>query len=287
MKNKGVLYLFITSIIWGSAFIAQRTGMDQIGPYTYVFFRYMLASFCSLLIFFISLKKYPCSSTLFFRSVRIGILTGLPLAAGMVLQQVGLVDTSAGKAGFLTAMYILIVPLLGLFRKKKPAANVWLALLIALVGYYFLCVTENFSIQPSDMIILGGALSFSLQIDFIDRFGKEANSYVLTAASQFTVLCVAFVLMTLKENFTLSGVLHSWFSIFYCGVFSGAIAEMFQVLGQKSTAPSVASLIMSLESVFSAIFGFLLLHETLSVREVIGCALVFGAVLLSQMEKKD
>lgn len=287
MKNKGVLYLFAAAMLWGSAFIAQRQGMDHIGPYTYVFFRYVLSVVSSAVMVVTSIRKYGFHTHRFFRSARIGIITGLPLAIGMILQQVGLVNTPASKAGFLTAMYILIVPFLGLLRGKKIEINVWIVLVIAVVGFYFLCVTESFTIQASDLIILLGALGFSLQIDLIDRYGKEADSFVLTCFSQLTVLVVAFVLMVKTETVVMGNVMKAWIPIVYCGIFSGSIAEFLQVTGQKTTKPAVASLVLSLESVFSAIFGVLLLSERLSSRELIGCILVFASVLISQREKKD
>ena len=276
------------TVIWGSAFIAQSVGMDKIGPFTFQAIRCGLAVlFLFLLSAFLNQGKdfwKGWTDPVLWRS---GVICGLALFAAASLQQVGLVYTDAGKAGFLTAMYIVFVPFLGLFVGQKPGRNALLSILPAVVGLYLLSCTGANGINKGDILLLGCAVGFSVQILLIDRHCASLDGLKLNCVQALvvTVLSLPFALFT--ENIDLSLVAQCWLPLGYAGILSMGVAYSLQIVGQRRVAPTAAALIMSLESVFAALFGWLLLHETMTGAELLGCVLVFAAVILSQMPEKQ
>ena len=285
----GVIALSGATVIWGSAFIAQSVGMDKIGPFTFQAVR------CFLAVVFL----FPASALFsrgkpFWKSWadpalwRSGVICGLALFAASSLQQIGLVYTDAGKAGFLTAMYIVFVPFLGLFLGQKPGRNALLSLIPAIVGLYLLSCTSVSGINKGDVLLLLCAVAFSVQILLIDRHcaGLDGLKLNCIQALVAAVLSVPWALLT--ETVDASRIASCWLPLGYAGVLSMGVAYTLQIVGQKRVAPSAAALLMSLESVFAALFGWLLLHETMTRAEELGCVLVFAAVVISQLpEKKE
>ena len=285
----GVIALLGATVIWGSAFIAQSVGMDKIGPFTFQAVRCFLA-----VVFLFPASALFSKGKPFWKSWadpalwRSGVICGLALFAASSLQQIGLVYTDAGKAGFLTAMYIVFVPFLGLFVGQRPGRNALLSLIPAIVGLYLLSCTSVSGINKGDVLLLLCAVAFSVQILLIDRHcaGLDGLKLNCIQALVVTVLSVPWALLT--ETVDASLIASCWLPLGYAGVLSMGVAYTLQIVGQKRVAPSAAALLMSLESVFAALFGWLLLHETMTRAEVLGCVLVFAAVVISQLpEKKE
>lgn len=285
----GVIALSGATVIWGSAFIAQSVGMDKIGPFTFQAVRCFLA-----VVFLFPASALFSKGKPFWKSWadpalwRSGVICGLALFAASSLQQIGLVYTDAGKAGFLTAMYIVFVPFLGLFLGQKPGRNALLSLISAIVGLYLLSCTSVSGINKGDVLLLLCAVAFSVQILLIDRHcaGLDGLKLNCIQALVAAVLSVPWALLT--ETVDASRIASCWLPLGYAGVLSMGVAYTLQIVGQKRVAPSAAALLMSLESVFAALFGWLLLHETMTGAELLGCLLVFAAVVISQLpEKKE
>lgn len=283
----GVIALLGATVIWGSAFIAQSVGMDKIGPFTFQAVRCFLA-----VVFLFPASALFSKGKPFWKSWadpalwRSGVICGLALFAASSLQQIGLVYTDAGKAGFLTAMYIVFVPFLGLFLGQKPGRNALLSLIPAIVGLYLLSCTSVSGINKGDVLLLLCAVAFSVQILLIDRHcaGLDGLKLNCIQALVAAVLSVPWALLT--ETVDASRIASCWLPLGYAGVLSMGVAYTLQIVGQKRVAPSAAALLMSLESVFAALFGWLLLHETMTGAEKLGCVLVFAAVVISQLPEK-
>ena len=283
----GVIALLGATVIWGSAFIAQSVGMDKIGPFTFQAVRCFLA-----VVFLFPASALFSKGKPFWKSWadpalwRSGVICGLALFAASSLQQIGLVYTDAGKAGFLTAMYIVFVPFLGLFVGQRPGRNALLSLIPAIVGLYLLSCTSVSGINKGDVLLLLCAVAFSVQILLIDRHcaGLDGLKLNCIQALVVTVLSVPWALLT--ETVDASLIASCWLPLGYAGVLSMGVAYTLQIVGQKGVAPSAAALLMSLESVFAALFGWLLLHETMTKAELLGCVLVFAAVVISQLPEK-
>ena len=283
----GVIALLGATVIWGSAFIAQSVGMDKIGPFTFQAVRCFLA-----VVFLFPASALFCKGKPFWKSWadpalwRSGVICGLALFAASSLQQTGLVYTDAGKAGFLTAMYIVFVPFLGLFVGQRPGRNALLSLIPAIVGLYLLSCTSVSGINKGDVLLLLCAVAFSVQILLIDRHcaGLDGLKLNCIQALVVTVLSVPWALLT--ETVDASLIASCWLPLGYAGILSMGVAYTLQIVGQKRVAPSAAALLMSLESVFAALFGWLLLHETMTRAEELGCVLVFAAVVISQLPEK-
>lgn len=308
LKNNAMLVL--TALIWGSAFVAQSVGMDYIGPFTFNSLRCLLGGLVLLpVIWIMGRKKKIQAQDVSGRSNEEqekqkaigqgetkkdrkilwtgGICCGTALAAGSSLQQVGLVYTTAGKAGFITALYILIVPLLGMFLGKKAGAKTWIGVAVAVIGMYFLCIKEGFFISYGDFLVLICAFVFSVHILIIDYFSPRVDGIKLSCIQFFVSGILCAVPMLLSEKPALGNVLAGYLPLLYAGILSCGVAYTLQIVAQKNTDPTVASLILSLESVFAAITGWIILHETLSPKELFGCLLVFTAIILAQLPEKE
>jgi len=284
------LLLVVAAFIWGSAFVAQSVGMDYIGPLTFNATRSFIGALVLLpVIRFMDHRGNPNKPvTAADRKILLtgGLCCGLVLFCGSTLQQIGLTQTSAGKAGFITAMYIIIVPLLGLFFKKHIPAFVWISVVLGVTGMYLLCVTEGFSLQWSDTMVILSAFFFAGHILVIDHFSPRVDGVRLSAL-QFSVAGIlSLIAMFIFEQPDFSAILSAWMPLLYAGVLSSGIAYTLQIVAQKHTDPTVASLLMSLESVFAALSGAVILRETLSGRELTGCVLMFIAIILAQLPEK-
>ena len=291
-KLRGNLLLLLTALIWGSAFVAQSAGMDYVQPFTYNGIRTVLGGLVLLPVVLLSRRLRPAAQrpdaaaqkAIDRASVRAGLICGVFLCIASSFQQYGVSMTTAGKAGFITALYIVIVPLLGIFIKKKIPSVIWGCVAIAVAGFYLLCVKDGFSVSTGDLLVLCCAFFFSLHIMAIDRFTVGPIDGVLMSCVQFrTAGGITRVLMLVCDTPVWANIWAARWTILYAGVLSCGVGYTLQILGQKDTDPTVATLIMSLESVFAALSGWLLLQEKLSVRELIGCALVFAAVILAQI----
>lgn len=285
----GVIALLGATVIWGSAFIAQSVGMDKIGPFTFQAVRCFLA-----VVFLFPASALFSKGKPFWKSWadpalwRSGVICGLALFAASSLQQIGLVYTDAGKAGFLTAMYIVFVPFLGLFVGQKPGRNALLSLIPAIVGLYLLSCTSVSGINKGDVLLLLCAVAFSVQILLIDRHCAGLDGLKLNCIQALVVAVLSVPWALLTETVDASLIASCWLPLGYAGILSMGVAYTLQIVGQKRVAPSAAALLMSLESVFAALFGWLLLHETMTRAEELGCVLVFAAVVISQLpEKKE
>ena len=294
MKNKlkGSIYLLLATVIWGSAFVSQSIGMDHIGPFTFQAVRCLLA-FLGLLPLILIADLFKKDGNSFFKRWsnkalwKAGLLCGIPLFLATNLQQIGLVDTDAGKSGFLTAMYIVIVPVLGIFLKRKPSIMVPISVTVAVIGLYCLSCVGVTQISAGDLLTLCCALMFAVQIIFVELFAGDTDALRLNAIQALVCAVLSSLVMLFTEQPTWEGIRGCAIPLAHTGFLSMGIAYYLQILGQKHLDSTPASLIMSLESVFAVIFGVLILKETMSGWEIVGCVLVFTSVILSQLPIKQ
>lgn len=287
-QMKGSLCLLLGTIIWGSAFVAQSIGIGKIGPFSFQAIRCLLAVIGLAPIIAISDRKIKDGKNFFTRFwdkklLKAGILCGLPLSAACILQQMALVDTDAGKSAFLTAMYIVIVPLIGIFLKKKPPKAIPVCVVLAVAGLYCLSCIGVTSIRLSDLLLLGCAFMFAVQIVCVDIFATDVDALRLNLLQGLVCAITAGIITAFVETPTWDGVLASAIPLAYAGFLSMGAAYSLQIIGQRNVESAIASLIMSLESVFAVIFGAVILKERLTGWEAAGCVLVFAAVVLSQI----
>lgn len=296
-RGKCNLMLVLTALIWGSAFVAQSVGMDYIGPFTFNSIRSVLGGLVLLPVIRVRDRKESGAGdagqikhTSAQREKKTlllgGLCCGLALAVASSLQQIGIMYTTAGKSGFITALYILIVPIFGLFMGKKASAKIWAGVALAVVGMYFLCMTEGLSISKGDFLVFLCAIVFSIHILVIDYFSPKVDGVKLSCIQFLVSGIICAFPMVLLEKPAVSEILTAYAPILYAGVLSSGVGYTLQVVAQKNTDPTVASLILSLESVFAALTGWVVLHERLSGRELFGCVLVFAAILLAQLPEK-
>lgn len=290
MKNlqlRNSLLLLLTATIWGVAFVAQSVGMDYVQPFTFNGIRSIIGGLVLIpCIFLLNRLKSPSEPIQKSSSRPLlagGILCGLCLFAASSFQQFGIKYTTVGKAGFITACYIVIVPILGLFLKKKCSPLIWVSVLLALVGLYFLCMSGSISLGLGDLLVLIGAFLFSIQILVIDHYSPLADGVQLSCIQFFVCGVLSLICMFLFETPDLSMILMAWLPILYAGVLSCGVAYTLQVVGQKNMNPTVASLILSMESCISVLAGWLILGQALSSRELLGCVLMFAAIILAQI----
>lgn len=296
MKNKkllGNILLTLTAIIWGCAFVAQRVGMESIEPFTFTAARMALAAAAVGPVALLKGRREARCSPEAQRSSRSstvigGLCCGSFLAAASLFQQAGVVYTTAGKAGFITALYMLLVPILHflLFRKKNRW-HVWLAVLIGLIGMYLLCLTESLRLTRGDALVCVCALLFSGHILCCDHFARTCDPVRVSAIQFLTAAVISAVLAFLTEEPSLGKLSSAAIPILYCGLLSGGLGYTLQIVAQRFTDPTIASLLMSLESVFAVLAGALLLHERMSARELAGCVVLFAAIVLVQIPLPD
>lgn len=304
---KSPLLLILTATIWGVAFVAQSVGMDYVKPFTFNGVRSLLGVVVLLpVIYFLDRRQgavrkvekridssgeaegmSTADSGEGIKTLWLGgISCGLCLCVATSLQQIGIQYTTAGKAGFLTAMYIIIVPVLGLFLGKKSSPFVGISILLATVGLYMLSIKEGFSIGQGDIYVILCAIVFSVHILVIDYFAPRCDGVKLSCIQFFVCGIISTMIALIFEKPEVSQILSAWLPIAYAGILSCGVAYTLQIIGQKGMNPTVASLILSLESVISVLAGWVLLKQALSVRELIGCVIMFAAIILAQLPEK-
>lgn len=293
-KIRNSILLLLTAVIWGTAFVAQSVGMDYIGPFTFNAARFLIGGTVLIPLIVYRSKKNPLLKNQTLEEKRKnhktawigGVCCGIALCGASLLQQMGIQHTTVGKAGFITTLYIIIVPLIELFFGKKIAKKIWLGAVMAVIGLYLLCINENFSIGKGDFLILVCAILFAIHILIIDHFSPKADGVVLSAIQFFVSGFISVIGAILVENPNPAAMLDAIVPILYAGVMSCGVAYTLQVIGQKNISPTVASMILSLESVISVLAGWIILGEALSAKEIVGCVIVFMAVVLVQLPEK-
>lgn len=294
MKDRTLKYnlmLVLAAFIWGSAFVAQSVGTDYVKAFTFQCGRSILASLVLLPVILLVDRKKTEQERKDEKNSRKdlwigGILCGTCLGLSGVLQQHGISMTTVGKAGFLTAMYILIVPILGLFFRKKVSAKIWACVGIEVIGLYLLCMTEHFYLSKGDTFVALCAVTFSIHILLIDYYAAKVDPIKLSCVQFFVSFVLCGIFAVFFEKPTWGAIWGARIPLLYLGVLSGGIAFTLQIVAQKRTKPAVASLLMSLESVFSLVSGMIVLHEIPTLREGIGGFLMFGAIVLAQIPEK-
>lgn len=294
----GGIFLGLAAFIWGTAFVAQSVGMERLGPCAFNAARSLIGGVVLLPAALISLrleKREPeggldrkASFWDGYGSLwKNGLLCGLLLGVASLLQQTGLQTVSSGKAGFLTALYIVLVPVLGLLSGKRPGGKIWIAVALALLGVWFLSGNgESLSVTPGDLLVIVSSFFFSLHILAVERASPHCSGIALSCIQFFVAGLISLVLTLFLETPQWADFLSAWGPLLYTGVLSSGVAYTFQILGQKTTKATVASLILSLESVFAVLAGWVVLGDVLLPRELLGCVLVFGAVILAQLPGK-
>lgn len=283
-----VLVLLIAAIIWGTAFVAQYLGMDHLGPFAFNSIRYFIGALVLLPVIYLINRK---TGELNDKSVRIntikgGICCGLALTVASLFQQFGIIGTTVGKAGFITALYVVLVPVVGMFFHKKVGLQIWLSVLLAIVGFYMMCLTSIEGFNMYDGLVLVAALVFSFHILTIDHFAPKSSPVAMSIMQFFVsgVLCGIGALIFERPG--VSDIVLCAGPLLYAGVLSCGVAYTLQIVGQRGMNPAVATLLLSLESVFSAIAGWIVLGHAMSIKEMIGAALVFAGVIAAQVEIK-
>ena len=287
---RGSLCLLFATIIWGSAFIAQSVGMELIGPFTFQSVRCGLAVLFLFPITFLFDRKIGIrASAVKWKNKQLwkaGLICGCALFVAASLQQIGLVYTDAGKAGFITAMYIVLVPILGLFLHRKPPKAAVFSVILAVIGLYLLSCMGVAGINKGDIFLMGCALAFAVQITCIDRLAGALDGLRLNCIQSLVVTVLSVPFMLLTETVDAGNILQCWLPLGFAGILSMGVAYSLQIVGQQHLEPTTASLIMSLESVFAALGGWWLLNERMTSWELLGCGLVFAAVVISQLPER-
>lgn len=306
-KLRNTFFLFLTAMIWGAAFVAQSVSMDYIGPFTFICLRSVIGGLFLIPVIIVLdgiRKKSQNESADVVNSENIlhieteekqrlswknkqliegGIVCGIFLFFANCFQQTGIQYTTVGKAGFITTFYIIIVPLIGLFFKKYCGILTWIGVVIALAGLYFLCITQKLTIQRGDALILCCSVLYAGQILAIDHYNPFVDGVKMSCIQFLTGGILGAVFMLLFENPSIAMILSAAGPILYTGIMSTGVGYTLQIVGQKGLNPTVAALILSLESVFSALSGYAFLHQVLTTRELIGCVLMFIAIVLAQL----
>lgn len=285
--------ILLATVIWGSTFVAQSVGVETVGPFSFLSVRCILAVIALLLILFFFNRKDFLKILTDPRLWKAGIPCGISLFAATALQQIGLIYTTAAKGGFITTMYIILVPIFGLFLKQKPPKTVGISVVIAAVGLYLISGAGFTNINIGDVLMLGCAVAFAFQILIMDRVAGELNSIALNMSQALVCAVAAGICALCFDTIVIKDILACWFPLCYAGILSMGFAYTLQIVGQKAIEPTTASLLMSFESVFAVISGTIATHlgwlddKPMSLTEGIGCALVFGAIMLTQVPVKD
>lgn len=297
-KAGSATLLFLAAFIWGVAFVAQSVGMDYVGPFTFNGCRFLIGGLVLTPFALIRNRRYEASEVFQvltkekqkeYRKTTLigGLCCGVAICIASSFQQAGMQYTSVGKAGFITALYIVLVPVFGIFMKRKVTPVIWMGVVLAAIGFYFLCITESFSITYGDLLVFICAVCFTFHILIIDHFAPKADGVALSCIQFWFsgIVCMGIAMM--RETPQMAAILQAAVPILYAGVLSCGVAYTLQIIGQKNMKPAVASLILSLESVISVLAGWVILKEVLTGRQFLGCALVFAAVILAQLPVKS
>lgn len=294
-KMQSNIMLLITAAIWGSAFVAQKSGMDYIGPLTYGGIRTFIGGLALIpVIALLNKSKKETAVTAEAKAAEKkllligGICCGIALFVASTLQQYGVMYTTAGKAGFITTLYVVMVPIVSIVIGKKIRPLMWICVGMGAVGLYLLCMTDaSFSLSKGDTLVLLCALGFTAHILIIDYFAPKVDGVKLSCIQFLIAGLLGMIGMFIFEEPKMDAILQCWLPILYAGVLSSGVGYTLQIVAQKHAEPTVASLLMSLESVFAVIAGAIILHETMSGRELFGCAVIFAAVILAQLPSKE
>lgn len=287
--------LFLAALIWGVAFVAQSVGMDYVEPFTFNAVRCTIGGIVLIpcigaLTIWKRKKSYKANDKINQKSTKDlmigGITCGILLFISSNFQQFGIQYTTAGKAGFITALYIIIVPILGIFLHRRSGIKLWIGVVVALFGLYLLCIKEDFSLGKGDGLVLVCAVTFSFHIMVVDYFSPKVDGIKMSCIQFFVCGILSSVCMFIFETPQISQILSAWLPILYAGVMSCGIAYTLQIIAQEGMNPTVASLILSMEAVVSVLAGWILLHEKLSARELTGCAFMFVAIILAQLPQR-
>ncbi len=283
---RGNIFLFITAIIWGTTFVAQRVGMDHIGPFTFNFIRFSLGAL------FLAPFTFRAYRTARRSSIKLpggkwmhlwgGSLLGLMLCIGINLQQIGLVYTTAGKAGFITGIYVILVPIIGVLFGLKIGWGVWIGAPLGAVGLYLMSITESFRLSPGDGWIVACSFAWAGHILLVGWLSPKMNSFILAFIQAFVCAFLSFIAAVIAEEIIFSSILNAWFPLIYSGVITTGIGFTLQVVGQKYSPPAHAAIIMQLETVFAALSGWLILGEVMGTRSVMGACLMLAGMLFAQ-----
>ncbi len=297
MKNKAMLgnmLLILTALIWGCAFVAQSVGMDYVGPFTFNGTRCIVGGIVLVIanLVFDAIKKRngtykkpaPAEKK---ELIKGGIICGIIIFAASTIQQFGIAQTTVGKAGFISVLYILIVPFFGLFLKQKLPKMIWVCCALAIAGLYLLCMTESFSLSKGDFAVLISAVAFAIHILAIDHFAPKVDCVKLSCLQFLVGGGISIIFMFIFEKPDINSILDAWLPILYAGALSGGVGYTLQTVAQKWTKPSVASLLMSLESVFAVLAGAVILHQIPTMRESAGCLLMFASIIIIQLPEKQ
>ena len=280
------LLLLLASAIWGLAFVAQKVGANYIGAFTFNGIRFALGSLSLIpvLIYFNKKSSNTSDNTVLDSPLKGGMIAGGVIFVGNSFQQIGMSYTTAGKAAFITAFYIVLVPIFSIFLKRRISASNWIGVFVALTGLYLLSITESFTISVGDILQVGGAICFAVHILLIDHFIKKVDAIKLSFVQFTTCSILSLVAALIFETITLNSILQAMIPILYGGICSVGIAYTLQVVGQKNAKPSHAAIILSMESVFATLGGFMILNENLTFRALMGCLLMLLGILLSQFQ---
>lgn len=291
-QTKGNLMLLLTAMIWGAGFLAQSAGMEHVGPFTMQASRFFLAGLVLLPVIALRDRRgsgaRPVTRAEKRRLLGCGSVCGVLLCIASSFQQFGILYTTVGKSGFITALYIILVPLFGLFLRQRVGGNVWLGAAVSVAGLYFLCMSGGAGgVNLGDVLTFVCAVFFALHILYIDRVCADVDCVRLSCIQFFVNAALSAVCMAVFETPSWAAVARCWLPIVYAGALSGGAAYTLQIVGQQYTTPTLASMLLSLESVFAALFGALLIPEqALQGREILGCALMFCAIVLAQLPAK-
>lgn len=293
-KLKSSMMLLLTSFIWGFAFVSQRMGLDSMGVHTFNATRFLLAALVLALYLFITDKKDKNKFLLFGHQdkigrknlIKAGVICGLILAVGNTLQMGGLMYTTVPKAGFITVLYIIIVPVVRVIFKKHVNSTVWISVAFALMGSYLLFIQPGFNVNKGDLYILGSAFLFAAHIMVIDHYTRITDSVRMAFIQFFVCGFLSLIAMFIFEKPDITAILNAWLPIAYAGILSSGVGYTFQFIAQKNLSAPAAALIMSMESVFAALAGWIILKENLTLREIIGCILIFFGIVLVQIPFK-
>lgn len=285
-KTKYDFFLLLAALIWGFAFVAQRIGSQYIGAFAFNGIRFALGGLSILPVLLLSTRKNLAvedKKKHFKSAVIFGLLAGTALFLGCGLQQIGIAETTAGKAAFITGLYIVLVPIAGIFMRHTSGIKVWISAGIAFIGLYLLSIQEGFAISRGDLFELIGAFVWTAHILLIDRFAKKVDAIYLSFFQFITCAILSMITALIFESLRIEQIVQAAIPILYGGIFSVGVAYTLQVVGQKHARPSHAALILSLEAAFASIGGMLLLNEQLNLREAVGCVLMFAGMLFSQI----
>lgn len=284
MQIRGTLMLLGASFFWGTTFVAQMTGMEGLGAFSYAAARYFLGFLSLLLILFLTRKsrKKDLLRKKYSHGYIAGIFCGIFLFLASSMQQISMQYTTAGKAAFITCLYIILVPLAAKFLGKKIFRENWLGALLALIGLYFLAINENFSINFGDVILFFSAFLWTAQIIFVDKFALKVDLIELSTAQIFLTTILSAICMIIFEEPIFENFLDAKISIIYGGVMSAGVAFTLQLYGQKYVTPSIAAILMSFESIFGAMSSSIILGEEMTLREIFGCVLMLAGIIVTQ-----